>query len=52
MFFNVLLAVCVVVYFSVTFIDLFSCIAASLFNKLTYFLTCKHFSFRYLYADP
>jgi len=30
---------CMVVIFSVTFIDLFSCIAASLFNKLTYLLT-------------
>ena len=37
--FYVLLTVCVVVFFSVTkFIDLFSCIAASLFNKLTYLL--------------
>jgi len=27
-------------FFSVTFIDLFSCIAASLFNKLTYLLGC------------
>ena len=37
--FYVLLTVWVVVFFSVTFFDLFSCIAASLFNKLTYLLT-------------
>jgi len=39
MFFYVLLNVCVVVFYQWHFIDLFSCIAASLFNKLTYLLT-------------
>ena len=34
----VLLSVRMVVFFQWHFIDLFSCIAASLFNKLTYFL--------------
>ena len=34
--FYVLLTVCVVVFFQWHFIDLFSCIATSLFNKLTY----------------
>jgi len=33
--FCVLLTVCVVVFFQWHFIDLFSCTAASLFNKLT-----------------
>ena len=38
-FFYVLLTVCVVVFYQSHFIDLFSCIAASLFNELTYLLT-------------
>ena len=42
-YFYVLLTVCVVVLFSVTFRDLFSCIAASLFNKLTYLLSISFF---------
>ena len=37
--FCVLLTLCVVVLFRWHFIDIFSCIAASLFNKLTYLLT-------------
>ena len=37
--FYALLTVCMVVNYQQHFIDLFSCIAASLFNKLTYLLT-------------
>ena len=37
--FYVLLTVCVVVFYQWHFIDLFSCKAASLFNKITYLLT-------------
>ena len=39
------LTVCVVVFFQWHFVDLFSCIAASLFNKLTYFLTYSKIPF-------
>jgi len=38
-FFMFFLTVCVVAFFQWHFIDLFSCIAASLFSKLTYLLT-------------
>ena len=34
--FYVLLTVCAVVFYQCQFIDLFSCVAASLFHKLTY----------------